>query len=186
MSSPKIWPRPFPYRVDYNDHFETPKIAYVDICPLLDIISAKSRECHCIYDPYFCNGRTKTLLCELGFSNVVHECRDFYQDIENDTIPHHDTFVSNPPYSDQHKEKCLEFVLEQLRAKDRPFFILMPNYVAAREYYRKLVEKVCPHKAQQRVRSAQVHLTFFDCHPGRPRRRCCVSTSISTLRIRSP
>ena len=169
MSSSEIWPRPFPYKVDYNDHFETPEIAYLDICPLLDSVSGKSRECHCIYDPYFCNGRTKTLLNELGFSNVIHECRDFYKDIENHSIPQHDTFVSNPPYSDHHKEKCLEFALEQLRTKDRPFFALMPNYVAAREYYRKLVEKVCPFTAQQSARRRDVYLTFFTCQLGRLR-----------------
>lgn len=134
--------RPFPYKVDYNDHFETPEVAYRDILPLLDFVSGKSRVEHSIYDPYYCNGRFKTLMKELGFSNVIHECRDFYKDIDKNQVPNHDTLITNPPYSDQHKEKCLEFVLEQLRSKGRPFFVLMPNYVAAREYYRKLVEKV--------------------------------------------
>jgi hypothetical protein len=78
----------------------------------------------------------------LGFTNVVHERRDFYQDIDNGNVPLHDTIVTNPPFSDQHKKRCLEFAFHQLRTKNRPFFILMPNYVAAREYYRNLLEKV--------------------------------------------
>lgn len=139
MSSKSSWSREFPYKADYNDHFETPEVAYRDILPLLDSIQP-SRDKHCIYDPYFCNGRTKTLLMGIGFENVKHECRDFYKDIENDQVPKHDTLITNPPYSDQHKEQCIEFALEQLRSKNRPFFALMPNYVAAREYYRKQVE----------------------------------------------
>jgi hypothetical protein len=154
MSAARKWSQPFPYKVDYNDHFETPEIAYRDILPLLDFVSGKSRELHRIYDPYFCNGRTKKLLQDLGFPNVVHECRDFYHDMTNDTVPQHDTLVTNPPYSDQHKEKCLTFVLEQLRTKGRPFFVLMPNYVAAREYYRTLVEKV-------RFAAASLHILVY-------------------------
>jgi len=135
------WSHSYPYKADYNDHFETPQQAYRDILPLLDAIQP-SRDKHSIYDPYFCNGRTKELLQGkyFGFSNVVHECRDFYKDIANNQVPAHDTLITNPPYSDHHKEKCIEFCLEQLKAKNRPFFVLMPNYVAAREYYRKQVE----------------------------------------------
>jgi hypothetical protein len=135
------WSRKYPYKVDYNDHFETPVTAYRDILPLLDSINS-SREEHIIYDPYFCDGRTKRILMdELGFPNVVHECRDFYKDIATEQVPNHHTLITNPPYSDQHKEKCIEYCLEQLKGKNRPFFVLMPNYVAAREYYRKQVEK---------------------------------------------
>jgi hypothetical protein len=137
------WSQKYPYKVDYNDHFETPVKAYQDILPLLDVMHPSlSKEKHILYDPYFCNGRTKRILTEeLGFPNVVHECRDFYKDIATDQVPHHHTLITNPPYSDQHKEQCIEYCLEQLKKNNRPFFVLMPNYVAAREYYRKQVEK---------------------------------------------
>ena len=126
-----------PYETDYNDHFETPETAYRDILPLIDCLKAK-RGSHRLYDPFYCNGRTAVLLNGLGFSQVIHECRDFYKDVDNGSVPVHDTLITNPPYSDDHKERCLSFALEQLRAKGRPFFILMPNYVAARDYYRRL------------------------------------------------
>lgn len=132
------WKPSFPYQVDYNDHFETPEIAYRDILPLLDFINPK-RDSHVLYDPYYCHGRTSQLLKGLGFLHVIHECRDFYADIFNKTVPAHDTLITNPPYSDTHKEKALSFCLDQLRSKGRPFFILMPNYVAARDYYRRLL-----------------------------------------------
>lgn len=150
--SESSWSRTYPYKVDYNDHFETPVNAYRDILPLLDAIQPL-REEHGIYDPFFCDGRTKRLLEgeEFGFANVIHECRDFYKDIAADQVPEHDTLITNPPYSDQHKEKCIEYCLEQLKKKDRPFFVLMPNYVAAREYYRKQVEQTADSGIQEDV-----------------------------------
>ena len=76
---------------------------------------------------------------ELGFVNVKHEKRDFYKDIQEQKVPMHHTLVTNPPYSDQHKELCLAFCLKQFQEKGRPFFLLMPNYVASRNYYRQIL-----------------------------------------------
>lgn len=150
-SKRRRWTGDFEFNVDYNDHFETPFNAYQDILPLIDGLSpsmpkSKPREngitertCrkdHILYDPYYCDGRTKVYLERLGFNCVVHEKRDFYKDIEESCVPHHDTLITNPPYSDNHKEKCLEFCVQQFRERGRCFFLLMPNYVAARNYYR--------------------------------------------------
>lgn len=133
----------YDYEVDYNDHFETPLQAYKDILPILDSIapetSKDNRKQHIIYDPYYCNGRTKSLLQGLGFENVVHEKRDFYKDIAQGKVPKHHTLVTNPPYSDDHKEKCLQFCVDQFRKNRTSFFLLIPNYVAARNYYRRIL-----------------------------------------------
>jgi len=83
------------------------------------------------------NGRSGQLLRELGFK-VIHEKRDFYKDIEQDRVPRHDVLITNPPYSDKHKRQCLDYCLRGLRVKNKPFLILMPQYVAARQYYRDL------------------------------------------------
>ena len=146
----------YPYTVDYNDHFETPQIAYRDILPLLDAMhptrrpnkkegkklkaSSYMRADHIIYDPYYCDGRTKIILESIGF-RVQHEKRDFYKDVENNEVPKHHTLVTNPPYSDDHKERCVQYAMDQARGDDtrgsaKPFFILMPNYVACRNYFR--------------------------------------------------
>jgi len=104
----------------------------------------KSKQNHILYDPYYCNGKTAILLRELGFDNVIHAKRDFYKDIEQNKVPTHDTLVTNPPYSESHKEKCVEFCIDQMKRENRPFFLLMPNYVAAKHYYRRLLdEKGC-------------------------------------------
>mmetsp|Transcript_2116 Transcript_2116/g.3877 ORF Transcript_2116/g.3877 Transcript_2116/m.3877 type:complete len:300 (-) Transcript_2116:2395-3294(-) len=133
----------FPYNVDYNDHFETPIIAYEHILPLLDALHPRST--HILYDPYFCNGRTKRILQSLGFDSVIHEKRDFYRDIEENRVPVYHTLVTNPPYSSNHKERCIRFAIEKLRGSvegndsTKCFFILMPNYVAVRNHFKSAV-----------------------------------------------
>ena len=58
---------------------------------------------------------------------------------KDSTIPDYDILVTNPPYSGDHKERCLEFAVNQLKKFGRPFFLLLPNYVATKEYFRKIV-----------------------------------------------
>eukprot|EP00980_Cylindrotheca_fusiformis_P003760 scaffold834_cov123-Cylindrotheca_fusiformis.AAC.7 len=132
------WKPCFEYKVDYNDHFETPKVAYEDILPLLDGVK-QNRTQHILYDPYYCNGRSASLLRQLGFTRVIHAKRDFYADIKENKVPQHDTLVTNPPYSEDHKEKCIEFCIKQYLEQKRAFFLLMPTYVAARNYFRQFL-----------------------------------------------
>jgi hypothetical protein len=157
----------FPYPTDYNDHFETPARAYDDIFPLMEYILAGKQKHDSrkrpsiaeptqhkqgrtgetiIYDPYYCAGRAATLLNDVFQRSktstpirIQHEKRDFYHDIKQNTIPQYDILVTNPPYSGDHKERCLDFAVSQLKRYGRPFFLLMPNYVAMKEYFRKTV-----------------------------------------------
>lgn len=103
--SSSAWKELFPYETDYCDHFETPQKAYDDIAPLLDILTTTTsdRSEVTLYDPYYCDGRAGKLLRRLGFQ-VQHERRDFYKDINDGKVPHHDILVTNPPFSDQHKK----------------------------------------------------------------------------------
>jgi hypothetical protein len=134
------WKPKFDFHVDYNDHFETPLVAYQDILPLLDALHDNiDRNDHIIYDPYYCDGRASVYLRQIGFEKVEHAKRDFYADVTKQQVPQHHTLITNPPYSDTHKEKCLQFCVDQFRTEKRPFFLLMPNYVAARSYYRRIL-----------------------------------------------
>jgi hypothetical protein len=147
-SKRRPWKASFPYETDYNDHFETPDVAYEDVAVLLDWInSAKAngstktnRSDLVLYDPYYCQGRTAQLFRDLDFTSIIHEKRDFYHDIESNQVPSHDVIITNPPYSDQHKKQCLDFCWEQLVKHNRPFCLLLPAYVAARQYYRQLLK----------------------------------------------
>lgn len=137
----------FPYPTDYNDHFETPARAYEDIFPLMEyVLVGKQKKEATIYDPYYCAGRAATLLTDVFQQRrlqqsirIQHQKRDFYHDIQMKTVPQYDVLVTNPPYSSNHKERCLDYAVQQLKQYGRPYFILMPNYVAMKEYYRKLV-----------------------------------------------
>ena len=61
------------FEVDYNDHFETPPVAYSDIVPMLKELATslgKLPEDLIIYDPYYCQGAMVRILAELGFTKV--------------------------------------------------------------------------------------------------------------------
>ena len=128
---------------DYNDRFSTPIIAYTHIASIISSLHPLT-----IYDPYFCiDTVTPSLSSALSnlplppspLPNIINRNRDFYADIANNTLPPHDILVTNPPYSSDHKEKAMDFVIN--RNADRPFFCLMPSYVANRKYYKDLISE---------------------------------------------
>merc|ERR1719310_2473068 len=130
----------YPYSVDYNDHFETPLRAYTDIFPVIETLiqqkcKGKQGKRVTIYDPFFCTGRAASLLRQCLQSHneelaekvdIQHEKRDFYKDLRENTVPKFDILVTNPPYSGDHKERFLEFAVNELCNSSRPFFLLMP------------------------------------------------------------
>lgn len=125
-----------PFEVDETDHCETPLEAYTDAIQLLDFIAkslGKKRDTIRIYDPYFCDGGIKVKLASLGFANVINENQDFYDNIENNTIPPHDVLVTNPPYSGHHMEKLLSFC----STNRKPFLLLLPHFVYTKDYYKR-------------------------------------------------
>jgi hypothetical protein len=78
------------FEADYNDHFETPKVAYQDLQPTLQIISEELQKPSSeivFYDPYYCQGNMVTYLHELSFPNIINQNRDFYADIKHNRIP---------------------------------------------------------------------------------------------------
>lgn len=129
----------YPYDVVPDDHCESPVEAYQDISGLLTLCSqqiSKSNESLFIYDPYFCEGSMKERMLSLGFPNVYNQKEDFYNKIITNEIPKYDVLVTNPPYSLQHMEKLLDFVFQS----QKPFCLLVPNYVYMKEYYDQLLK----------------------------------------------
>lgn len=136
------------FEVDPTDHCETPEAAYVDICPCLDKIAealGKNRSSLAIYDPFFCKGsmgRVSLTLVQqlgrLGFQNVYNKNEDFYQVQAAGQVPDYDVFITNPPYSGDHVEKLLKFVVTT--GKKKPWFLLMPNYVYRKPYYTAILK----------------------------------------------
>lgn len=130
----------FPYRANFNDHFETSSEALRDLLPVIESLRSLVRpscpESFTIYDPYYCAGAVKEHWAQLGVPCVIHEKRDFYHDIEEGTVPStFDMLVTNPPYSDDHIQRLMEFLI----GSNKPWAFLVPDYVATKEWYRELI-----------------------------------------------
>ena len=128
------------FQVDYNDHFETPFEAYRDLKPFLELGVVRSGVDSVLYDPYFCQGRCREYLQRLGFSRVINENVDFYRQMNENKIPQHDMLVTNPPYSGDHKQQLLTYLLKRSDSSVRPFALLLPAYTATKSYWREFVD----------------------------------------------
>ena len=135
------------FPTDYLDHFETPSEAYADILPLLR--AAGPLAALRVYDPYYCAGAVVEALWALGCYTVINQNRDFYADVAADAVPPHDLLVTNPPYSGDHKQRLLDFLLSRAQ-QGRPFLLLMPAWVAGTDYWRAFLRKL----AKRRRRTA--------------------------------
>lgn len=145
------------FSVDYCDHFETPLIAYEHIMPFLSKVASnlgKELKELVIFDPYYCQGRTINLLQSLGFEHIINENKDFYAS----PVPDYDVLVTNPPYSGDHKSRLFEF----LAAESKPYFCLLPSYIATKSYWRK-------HLSQQLDEPLYIlpHIKYEYDHPHR-------------------
>jgi hypothetical protein len=152
----------FPYPTDADDHCETPLEAFEHIVFFLQTMSRSfcghaSSSCSSskrssstlrIYDPYYCDGAVKRNFSALGFPNVYNEKQDCYaiwkeasspsSPLSSTTtttdLPEFDVLVTNPPYSGDHVERLMEFVTSR-RFGNRPWCLLLPNWVHKKDYY---------------------------------------------------
>ena len=81
-----------------------------------------------IWDPYYCAGKVKVHLMNLGFTNVVNENQDFYAVANTPRQPEFDVLLTSPPYSDGRSDKKLRFKKQSTSAeifflRQREFFI---------------------------------------------------------------
>ena len=133
----------FAFKVDEADHCETPLQAYRDIVDILDKLASslnKSRSSLIIYDPYYCDGGIKKKLASIGFTNVINNNSDFYEDIKEKKIPEYDILLTNPPYSGAHMGKLLKYCKEiATEEKKKPFLLLLPHYVYTKDYYQLML-----------------------------------------------
>ena len=127
-------PPPLTFAADEDDHCETAPEAYRDVAPLLHLLAAHLGKTPAelrVYDPYFCNGAVARHLAALGFTSVHNVNEDFYEVDASGRVPAHDVLLTNPPYSADHPARLLRFIARN----GTPWLALMPNWVAARDYY---------------------------------------------------
>ncbi|CCW63521.1 unnamed protein product [Phytomonas sp. EM1] len=136
------------FKANFNDHFETTIEALRDLLPVVQELRRLTRpsapERFVLYDPYYCAGAIPGLWRDLGLPHTLHENRDFYADIARDTVPGpYDLLVTNPPFSDDHLPRLLEFLArgrdETRGNRQRPWAFLAPDYIAAKPWYRAWV-----------------------------------------------
>lgn len=133
---PEVENTEFPFETDADDHCESPLQAYKDIVPFLnDCNERKSSNGEMfIYDPYFCNGAVIDNFKSLGFSRVYNRKEDCYKLWGTSSYPSHDLLVTNPPYSGDNIEKLIDHVTSESFG-NRPWMLLMPQWVHKKEYY---------------------------------------------------
>lgn len=104
-----------------SDDWETPKEVWKDGLQYVPKHLAKKA-----WDPFFCKGRAKIYLEDLGFEEVHHKQEDFFQtDLpENTSI-----IVTNPPFS------ILEKVFERILSFKVPTLMLVPKTILTKEWF---------------------------------------------------
>lgn len=132
----------FPYPVDPDDHCETPAEAFRDIAGFLSQLGTPNNLR--VYDPYFCDGAVIKHLQSIGIKNVYNKKEDCYQrwSASDDLLTQFDVLVTNPPYSGDHIEKLMHFVTCRQKFRDRPWFLLMPQWVHKKDYFVELTKDI--------------------------------------------
>ena len=128
------------FEVDEDDHAETPREAYEDLAPFLHKLAelrGKSAAKLKVLDPYYCDGSVKEHLGALGFTRVKNENKDAYR---KRRWKHYDVLLTNPPYSGDHLERMTERLLED----ERPFALLLPNWVVKKPYWKTMEQRRRP------------------------------------------
>jgi hypothetical protein len=138
------------FETNVLDHCETPRAAYEHLREFLEVLGEAMKmpttSIH-IWDPYYCDGSVKRIFTELGFTNMIHENVDFYQLIATKCIPSHDVLVTNPPYSEDHIHRLLDFVVRTEIPNQRPVCLLLPNWVSRQpDYEERFVKPVAQTK----------------------------------------
>jgi len=138
----------FPFLTENDDHCESPLKAYEDIQVFLTRVLkklSKTVENFKIYDPYYCNGAIIKNLGNLGFPNVINQKEDCYQiwSTKVNMYPKFDVLITNPPYSGDHIERLLNHVTNKSYG-DRSWFLLLPDWVHKKKYYRERTKHIKP------------------------------------------
>ena len=134
----------FPYPTDPDDHCETPQVAYEDILPLLHKVAKLCKVSPSnlsIYDPYYCNGTVIKNLNSLGFPQVYNKKENCYDIWSSGNIPKFHTFLTNPPYSEDHIPKLMDFLTKDPSMDKKPWFLLMPTWVHKKDYFIKSLKQ---------------------------------------------
>lgn len=147
-----------------GDDWETPIEAWRELCHYLPKHAV-------LYDPFWCNGRSRIYLEDLGYKVAMH--RDIVNcdrtthgtcDCMNIEVePFYDVLVTNPPFSQ------LEHIIPWLANKRCPVVVLLPEAVVQKEWFLDAVKDCEMHTYAPKKRinfineGRQMFACKFDC-----------------------
>ncbi|GMI45244.1 hypothetical protein TrCOL_g4009 [Triparma columacea] len=69
---------------------------------------------------------------------IINLPRDFYSDVSSSTVPPFDMVITNPPYSSDHKSRCLGWLSSTGGGLEGVgYACLLPSYCVSKGYYRE-------------------------------------------------
>ena len=80
-----------------------------------------------IYCPFYCDGKQKVYLNELGFENVIHKDEDFFENYYENTI-----VLDNPPFSK------FKIICERLKELEQPFILIGFSKIILMKWFQRL------------------------------------------------
>lgn len=130
-----------------QDDYNTPLEGWKDILQYIP----KDTE---LWLPFYNDGSAKDVLGDLGYKNVYHEKRNFY-DYDHDGL-----VIDNPPYYDKVK------IIKKLYERGKPFSLLLPMETIERQYFSKYTKDfqlIIPVKRYNYVESGTKTSPFKSC-----------------------
>jgi hypothetical protein len=134
-----------------NDNYETPAWAWQELFVAMPTLRKKF-----VWDPFYCNGATKTHWKNIGVTRFVHSRGDFFRQVKKLAF---DVVVTNPPFS------IKQLILDVLVSSGRPFVVLLRTSVLFTLWFRRLIpvfKLVLPSKQVDFCGMQKQKLTF-DC-----------------------
>ena len=107
----------------YSDNYATDKMGWEMI---KDYIPKDKK----IWSPFYCDGKQKEYLNELGFENVIHKDEDFFENYYENTI-----VIDNPPFSK------FKIICERLKELEQPFILIGFSKIILMKWFQRLFKE---------------------------------------------
>ena len=106
-----------------SDNYATDKIGW-------DIIKEYIPKDKALWCPFYCDGKQKEYLNELGFNDVIHKDEDFFENYYENTI-----VVDNPPFSK------FKIICERLKELEQPFILVGFSKIILMKWFQRLFKE---------------------------------------------
>jgi len=103
-----------------SDNYATDKIGW-------EIIQDYIPKDKTLWAPFYCDGKQKEYLNELGFYNVIHKDEDFFENYYKNTI-----VIDNPPFSK------FKIICERLKKLEQPFILIGFSKIILMKWFQRL------------------------------------------------